>query len=107
MSEHRHVTRRGFLGATAAAALPWPRALTAAELPRGFAMPLGYAAITWGDDAEKSIEEIAAVGFRGIQLRSPVVTKYGDKPEVLKALLDKHGLELMCLSSGNVGEALP
>ena len=30
----------------------------------------GYAAITWGGDDLKAIDEIAGIGFRGIQLRS-------------------------------------
>jgi inosose dehydratase len=105
MSETRAVTRRGFLGAAFAAGLPWPRSLVAAELPRGLALQIGYAAITWGDAAETAIDEVAAVGYRGIQLRSNVFAKYGAKPEELKALLDAKKLELLCFSSGNIGDA--
>src|SRR2546425_11703914 len=41
----------------------------------------GYAAITWGGDDRQAIEDIAAVGFRGIQLRSNVLREFGDRSE--------------------------
>jgi inosose dehydratase len=62
----------------------------------------GYAAITWNGDDLKAIEDISAVGFKGIQLRSPIVEKFGDKPGALKDLLAKHRLTMVALSSGNV-----
>lgn len=97
-------SRRRFVGAVAAvAALPWMRAAGAAD--SRFAVTLGYAAITWGEATEQAIADVAAVGFRGIQLRAKDLVKVGDK-EALKALLDKHGLELACFSSGNVVDAL-
>jgi inosose dehydratase len=37
------------------------------------AIRLGYAAITWGSDGRKAIEDISAVGFHGIQLRADAV----------------------------------
>jgi inosose dehydratase len=97
------LSRRHFLGVAAAAALPWPRLAGAGE--SRFAVTLGYAAITWGEDTEKAIADVAAVGFKGIQLRARDLTKMGNK-EALKGLLDKHGLELACFSSGNVANAL-
>src|SRR5689334_17057118 len=105
MSSHQFdISRRGFIGAAVAAALPLSRAF-AAETASRFALKLGYAAITWGDAIEQSIEDVAALGFHGIQLRTNAFTKYGDKPEVLKRLLDDKGVSLMCFSSGNVGDA--
>ena len=62
----------------------------------------GYAAITWNGDDLKAIEDISAVGFKGIQLRSPILEKFGDKPGALKDLLAKHRLTMVALSSGNV-----
>ena len=97
-------TRRTFLGAAVAASLPWPRAF-AAKSEGGFALQLGYAAITWGDAIEQSIEDVAAVGFRGIQLRANAHAKFGEKPEALKALLDAKKVGLSCFSSGNVNDA--
>ncbi|HET7747150.1 MAG TPA: hypothetical protein VFM29_07600, partial [Vicinamibacteria bacterium] len=67
--------------------------------PRPFALRLGYAAITWEGKDEQAIEDIAAVGFKGIQLRSGVLEKYGDRPAELKRLLDEKGLALLCFSS--------
>ena len=62
----------------------------------------GYAAITWGGDDRQAIEDIAAVGFRGIQLRSNVLREFGDQPGALRELLEKHRLTMVALSSGNV-----
>jgi len=96
-------SRRHFLGAAAAATLPWPRLAAGGE--SRFAVTLGYAAITWGEDTEQAVADVAAVGFKGIQLRARDLTKVGDKA-ALKGLLDKHGLELTCFSSGNLANAL-
>ena len=63
----------------------------------------GYASITWGGNDEQAIDEIAALGFRGIQLRSNVVAKYADRPAALRELLERRGLTLVALSSGNLG----
>jgi inosose dehydratase len=62
----------------------------------------GYAAITWGGDDLKAIEEIAAVGFRGIQLRSNVLERFGDRPAALRDLLAQHQLPMVAFSSGNL-----
>ncbi len=62
----------------------------------------GYAAITWGGDDRQAIEDIAAVGFRGIQLRSNVLREFGDQPGALHKLLEKHRLTMVALSSGSV-----
>jgi inosose dehydratase len=114
-------SRREFLAtlgaAAAAAALPAPlRAAADGALyppldlsafdrpitPRPFALRLGCASILWGGDDEKAIDEIAALGFRGIQLRSNVIPRYGDKPEDLRRRLEEKKLALLCFSSGNV-----
>lgn len=61
----------------------------------------GYSAITWGDDIERAIREIAELGFTGIQLRANALAKWGQKPEELKKLMDDAKLELVMFSSGN------
>ena len=65
------LSRRTFLAAigasAAAAALPAFGAEHAAKLK------FGYAAITWGNAERQAINDIAAVGYKGIQLRAPAL----------------------------------
>jgi inosose dehydratase len=94
------ISRREFLvglGAAAAAALS-----ARADARQSNAIKFGYAAITWEDDHLKAIDDIAAVGFKGIQLRSPVLESFGDRPGELKALLANKGLIFVALSSGGI-----
>jgi inosose dehydratase len=63
---------------------------------------VGYAAITWGGKDEQAIDEVAEAGYKGIQLRGGAFDTWGAKPEVLRALLEKHGLTFAVLSSGNL-----
>jgi inosose dehydratase len=79
-------------GAVAATA----RAGTAAS------MKFGYAAITWGANVTQAIDDISALGFRGIQLRSEAFAQFGSKPAALRELLDKRRLKMAVLSSGNL-----
>jgi inosose dehydratase len=65
-------------------------------------MKFGYAAITWGANLAGAIDDIAAVGFRGIQLRIEAFQQFGDKPAALKDLLAQHKLAFAVLSSGNL-----
>lgn len=97
---HQPTSRRHFLRQTAAlsAAAFLPFDLFAK--PKG--LKLGYSAITWGGNDAKAIEDIAALGFRGIQLRANTFGPYKAKPSELKALLDAKGLKLAMFSSGNV-----
>ena len=118
-------TRRSFLAGLGAAAvgslLPTGRLVRLAE---AFAPPLyppidlsyfetplspapadlkfGYAAITWGGQDLQAIEDIAAVGFPGIQLRSNVLKEFGARPAALREILAKHRLTMVALSSGGV-----
>jgi inosose dehydratase len=102
------VTRRAFLAALSAShvgsAFLTSEAL-AKEVSRTLfaaSMKYGYAAITWGADIVKAMEDISAVGFRAIQLRGEAFAQYGDKPKALRELLDKHKLTFAVLSSGNL-----
>src|SRR5207248_404585 len=114
------LSRRDFLnGAIAAAALAaLPKPALAAFEPLYPPMDLsyfdtpissapadlkfGYASITWGGNDRQAIEDIAALGFRGIQLRSNLLKEFGDRPAALKDLLAQHQLTMAAFSSGGV-----
>jgi inosose dehydratase len=90
------ISRRDFLKTASAS-------LAATCVPGNVAaMKFGYAAITWGANVTQAIDDISAVGFRGIQLRSEAFAQFGDKPAALRDLLDRHGLKMAVLSSGNL-----
>jgi len=61
---------------------------------------IGYAAITWGDHEKRAIEDISALGYRGIQLRANAVRDF--QPAELRDLLQQHQLTMVALSSGDV-----
>jgi inosose dehydratase len=92
--------RRDFLAtglsalAGAAAWHPYP--------PPAARMRFGYAAITWNGNDRQAIDDIAALGFHGIQLRQSAFDTWGDRPTELKDLLAQKHLVLVALSSGNV-----
>jgi hypothetical protein len=65
-------------------------------------MRFGYAAITWGGAVTQAIDDIAAVGFRGIQLRLEAFAQFGDRPAALRELLSRRSLTMAALSSGNL-----
>ena len=89
------MNRRTFLAAVAAS----PLALRLQAPPT---IKVGYAAITWGGDDPKAIEDIAAARFAGIQLRASAFDRWGGKPAELRDLLSKHKLAFPVLSSGNL-----
>ncbi len=70
--------------------------------PKPSPIRVGYAAITWGGHDEQAIDEIAEVGFKGIQLRASAFDTFGKRPADLRARLEKRGLTFVVLSSGNV-----
>ena len=61
----------------------------------------GYASITWNGNDRQAIEDIAALGFRGIQLRANAINEFISAVE-LRDLLEKHQLKMVALSSGGV-----
>ncbi len=67
----------------------------------------GYAAITWGGNDRQAIEDVSALGFPGIQLRSNILPEFGDKPGALKELLRANDLKMVALSSGGVSVTTP
>jgi inosose dehydratase len=116
------ISRRKFLagvtaagGAALAGAVPGARALLARPLyppinlayfdkkisPTAADIRIGYAAITWGGNDLKAIEEISAVGYRGVQLRSNCIDEFGS-PQKVRDLLAEHSLQFVALSSGDL-----
>ena len=63
---------------------------------------IGYAAITWGGNDLQAIDDIASLGYTGIQLRSNVLAQFGERPGELRDLLAKRRLAFVALSSGSV-----
>ena len=61
----------------------------------------GYASITWGGNDRQAIEDVSALGFPGIQLRSDVLKEFPN-PTDLRDLLQQHHLAMVALSSGTV-----
>jgi len=61
----------------------------------------GYAAISWGGNDRQAIDDISAVGFRGIQLRSNSIAEFGS-PAAMRDLLSQHELKFVALSSGDL-----
>ena len=97
--------RRDFLAALGALSLSFRlKAEATGSLPEAAQSKIrvGYAAITWGGNDEQAIQEIAAAGFKGIQLRATAFDKWGTRPADLRALLQKHGIGFPVLSSGNL-----
>jgi inosose dehydratase len=60
---------------------------------------VGYAAITWDGHDRQAIEDIAALGYRGIQLRTTAMKEFRS-PGELRELLHQRHLTLVALSSG-------
>src|SRR5215470_12168988 len=69
--------------------------------PAASEIHFGYASITWNENDRRAIEDIAALGFPGIQLRSNVLKEFASAAE-LRDLLEKHRLKMVALSSGGV-----
>ena len=94
---HNHTRRMFLAGAVCTAvATALPRVAAAIDQRIRF----GYTAMTWGNDERQAIDDIAAVGFPGIQFRANAVTDF--KPAELRDLLAQHKLTFVALSSGDV-----
>jgi inosose dehydratase len=116
---HGRLPRREFITALSAvaAAAVFPRApLFASErlyppmdlshfdrpiAPAPGEIHFGYAAITWGGNDRQAIDDIAAVGFHGIQLRSNCIAEFGS-PAAVRDLLSQKELKFVALSSGDL-----
>jgi inosose dehydratase len=93
------VTRREFL--TGISCSPLVLSLSKDE-QRATSMRFGYAAITWGSALAQAMDDIAAVGFHGIQLRGEAFAQFGDRAAELREQLERHRLTFVALSSGNL-----
>jgi inosose dehydratase len=90
-----------------ASAAPWypPIDLSYFDTPISPApadVKIGYASITWDGDELEAIDDIAALGFPGIQIRSNILEQFGSRPGDLRDVLASHHLTLVALSSGGV-----
>ncbi|HKA21779.1 MAG TPA: sugar phosphate isomerase/epimerase [Blastocatellia bacterium] len=96
------LSRRNFVAGlgSVAAALVVPDGFGASLTLAPQRIRFGYAAITWGGKDLQAIKEVGEVGFRGIQLRSPILKDFGDKPKELKNLLAQNKLTFVALSGG-------
>jgi inosose dehydratase len=63
---------------------------------------VGCAAITWDGDDQKAIDDIASIGFPGIQLRTSTLKLFAGRPGALRDLLRQRGLTFVAFSSGNL-----
>jgi inosose dehydratase len=62
---------------------------------------IGYAAITWNGNDRQAIDDIADLGYPGIQLRSNCIKEFASAREV-RDLLEQHHLKMVALSSGSI-----
>ena len=94
-------SRRNFvagLTATLGVTAPAGRLFGMPDPPRG--IRYGYAAITWGKAERQAVDDIAAVGYAGIQFRGEALTEF--QPSQLRDLLKEKNLTFVALSSGDV-----
>ncbi len=63
---------------------------------------VGYHVITWGGKFEQAIDDISAVGFRGIQILNTDYQKYADRPTEFKDLMAAKKLTPVSISTGQV-----
>jgi inosose dehydratase len=94
------ISRRRFLESTAATALV--PAFKPPTLAAQAEFKIGYQAITWGEDVEQAMDEIAEIGFRGIQIRRPNYERYAARAAEFKDRLAAKKLQLVSISSGNI-----
>jgi inosose dehydratase len=90
------ITRREFIIGSGAAAFA-----SVVRADAG-AIRFGYAAITWGGRDLDAIEDIAAAGYPGIQLRATILRDFASRPAALRDELARRKLTFVALSSGNL-----
>lgn len=100
---NHQLTRRTFVGSLGAIAAV--SAFPSLAAAKGADLRFGYTAMTWGDQERQAIDDIAAVGYAGIQFRANAVTDF--KPAELRDLLAQHKLTFVALSSGEVSLDAP
>ncbi|MDX6462332.1 MAG: inosose dehydratase [Acidobacteriaceae bacterium] len=98
-------TRRSFLAGAGALAVTAALPSFAAATGRLKELRYAYAAMPWGNEERKAIEDIAAAGYPGVQFRANAVTDF--KPSELKQSLAEHRLTFVALSSGTISIDAP
>ena len=101
----RACSRRDFIAALGtAAANSYLSAVAGTSKAHGAArIQFGYAAICWAGNDRQAIEDIAALGFPAVQLRSNVLTEFKDNPEgVIRELLAQNKIKMVAFSSGEI-----
>lgn len=63
---------------------------------------IGCAAITWGDKNLQAIDEIASLGFKGVQLRLNILREFEEKTEELSKILKGNNLSVPMFSGGDL-----
>jgi inosose dehydratase len=100
------LSRREFLHDVAAGAvacaIPFGAAARLAPKLRAAGMKVGYASITWGTNDLAAINDIAALGYAGIQMRANTYSRFRYQPSALRDLLAQRSLAFVALSSGAV-----
>ncbi|HEV7350645.1 sugar phosphate isomerase/epimerase family protein [Telluribacter sp.] len=100
---YHELDRRSFLRhATLAATALVTSSAWAEELYKKNNIRIGYSSITWGGKDEQAIKDLAALGYKGVQLRANTFGPYRNKVSELRQLLTENGLQLCMFSSGNV-----
>ncbi len=97
------MNRRKFisqLSLISAAALPVSESIAALTLKSK--QKMAYSAITWNGNDLVAIKEIAALGFKGIQLRANTYPVFKDAPQDLRTTIESNGLKMPMFSSGNI-----
>lgn len=96
------VSRREFLASLAVAAVACARGTQSPVVSSTPRFRIGYSASTWGNLELVAIDDIAQLGFGGIQFRSNIVGHFMRQPSVLRDLMSQKKLLLVALSSGSV-----
>jgi inosose dehydratase len=78
-------------------AAPWLSSPARATASR---IRVGYTAMTWGTDDRQAINDLADLGYKGVQFRATVMDTF--QPAELRELLRSKGLAFVAMSSGIV-----
>jgi len=89
-------TRRRFIQTGAALGAALPTAAQAKALPFRYA----FSAISWETRIEDAVAVGEKLGFPGIEPFRHNIVNYLDRPLALKALMDKHHIQMATCSNG-------
>jgi inosose dehydratase len=97
-------SRRRFLGGVSAATLAarFDAGSVVSAFTDDYEFKVGYHTAPWGENTEQAIEEISALGFRGIQIQTGDYQKYASRPAEFKSLMAAKNLTVVSISSGGL-----